>query len=143
MEWVKFNLAPRFYEIDSYNMVNHMFYLSWFEMGRFAVAEKAGILSPRFKEEGFMFVVSEVNISYKKPVGFLDKVIVETALLPAKACKLVFRHRIRSMIDKSIFCEGTTATVCVQQGKMTLKLPEWIDTSIRNYIENIQKGYPI
>lgn len=142
IQWTKFELSPRFYEVDSYHRVNHIFYLSWMEMGRFVLAEKAGILIPRIQEEEIAFVVSEVAVRYKKAIGFLDRVTVETVLLPVKNAKLTFKHQIRAVKDRSLLAEGKVATICLRRGQMQLKLPDWIMANIQNFIEIVQKGYP-
>ncbi len=141
MNWMKIEISPRFYEVDSYNIVNNMYYLSWFEMGRFSIADKAGLITPRFMEENLAFLVLEAHIYYKKPVTFLDKIIIESVVSPPKASKLIFLHRIRIKKDNSISAEGKTIVVLTKKNKLLMKMPDWVEQRIMDYIKNVQGGF--
>ncbi|WP_304224601.1 thioesterase family protein [Gracilinema caldarium] len=143
MKWVVIPIEPRFYEIDSYQIVNNMFYLSWFEMGRFAVAEKAGLICDRFHDEGLSFVVKHIDIEYKKSVLFRDKIKCETIISLWTAAKLVFNHRIRNAINNEIHSEGHSEVILLKKSKMQLNMPVWVEECINKYLNDYQEGLPI
>lgn len=140
MRWCSVDISPRFFEVDSYQMVNNMFYLSWFEMGRFAIAQKAGIVCPRFLQEKLAFVVSRAEVLYRKPVALTDTVTCESIIEKAAASRLVFRHRILNRGNHGLHAEGTTEVVCTRDGRMLLKLPAWIVEAVAWFTELWQTG---
>ncbi len=142
MKWVAVPIEPRFYEIDSYQIVNNMFYLSWFEMGRFAVAEKAGLVCDSFNDEGLAFVVKHIDIDYKRPVTFRDRVVCESVIASRTGSKLAFAHRVRNAVNNEVCTEGHTEVVLLKNAKMQLSMPGWIDDCITRYLAEYQKGFP-
>lgn len=140
--WTEIETSPRFFEVDSYRIVNNMFYISWFEMGRFAVAEKAGLVVPRFEEEGLGFVVTRTEITYRKPVVFSMRVLIGTRIFMNEASRLVFQHRISSVKTRMVCAEGTTEVACIKGGKLLVKLPPWVQDCLNTYIKDVQGGLP-
>ncbi|MCX7655965.1 MAG: acyl-CoA thioesterase [Treponemataceae bacterium] len=140
MKGIVISVEPRFYEVDSYQVVNNMFYLSWFEMGRFSVAEKAGLICERFKNEGLAFLVSHIDIYYKKPVVFRDKICCQTTIKSKIGAKLVFKHIIKKVTSHEVCSEGISEVVLMKNYKMQIKMPEWIDLCIARYIGEYQNG---
>lgn len=140
MRWHSIEIEPRFFEVDSYQMVNNMFYLSWFEMGRFAIAQKAGIVCPRFAQEHLAFVVTRAEVVYRRPISFSDFIVCESVIEKAAASRLIFQHRVRNRTNNSLHAEGTTEVVCMREGRMLLKLPEWIVAAVTWFTDLWQTG---
>jgi YbgC/YbaW family acyl-CoA thioester hydrolase len=140
MVWSKVEIQPRFYEVDSYQIVNNMYYLAWCDIGRFNIAKTAGLIIPRFYEEGIMFVVSEANIQYKKSVHFWDTVKVETIIIPTGSSKLQFKHKIKLVNGNMEAARAESATICIRNGQLIPALPEWVHEKIENYVTDVQKG---
>ncbi|MBN2353009.1 MAG: acyl-CoA thioesterase [Spirochaetales bacterium] len=142
MKWLPSPIQIRFYEVDSYRIVNNMYYLSWFELGRFAVAEKAGIACPRFEDENLAFVVSSVKVEYRKPVRFGQAVCCESLIAAVTASKIGFSHRIRNTGNGELHASGVSEVICVKDAKMLLKLPAWVEKRVREYLLKFQGGIP-
>ncbi|MCX7656086.1 acyl-CoA thioesterase [Treponema sp. J25] len=142
MNWMTIPIAIRFYEVDSYRIVNNMFYLAWFEMGRFAIAEKAGIVSDRFEKENLRFVVKHIEVEYLRPVYFKDRVVCESSICSVVGSKIDFLHIIRNEINKEIHTKGRTEVILLKDNKMQIHMPEWIKQCIDIYLEHYQKGLP-
>ena len=140
--WIETVLEPRFFEVDSYKIVNNMFYLSWFEMGRFAIAERVGLLVPRFAEENLGFVVTRSEVLYKKPVTFGTKIRSQGRIRTVEASRLVFDHRISALRSSVVYAQGTTEVVCVRDGKLLMRLPDWVQDLIIKFIKDVQGGFP-
>jgi len=139
--WNRTEIEPRFYEIDSYGIVNHMFYISWCELARLKISKDAGLLIPKLYDEVIMFVVSNIQMNYIHAINFWENsIIIESVISEVKASKLIFKHRIKSGKTKIEMAYGESSIVCLRSGKMLLSFPGWISERIDNYIKNIQKG---
>ena len=139
MKWNQIDIEPRFYEIDSYSIVNNMYYLSWMEMARLKVAKDAGILIPRLYSEGILFVVAEAHLHYENAVNFWDKVRVETIISKVQGSRMEFEHRVISQITKIQMAKATTAILCLKKGGVLPRMPEWVQEKIDAYIRNVQE----
>jgi YbgC/YbaW family acyl-CoA thioester hydrolase len=140
MNWNKIEIEPRFYEIDSYSIVNNMYYLSWMEMARLKIAKDAGILVPRLYSEGILFVVAEARITYENAVNFWDKVRVETVIRRVHGSRMEFEHQVVSQITKIRMATATTAILCLKGGNVMPRMPEWIQTKLEAYLADVQDG---
>ena len=140
LRWLSIPIEVRFYEVDSYNIVNNMYYLSWFEMGRFAIAEKAGLLVDRFREELLAFVVLEAKVRYFKPVTFVTKIECQSCISKVEKSRIKFLHKIVNSVTKEIMAEGETTVVLTRNGTLLLDMPEWVKFKINRYISEFQGG---
>lgn len=143
MRWNELDIEPRFYEIDSYSIVNNMYYLSWLEMGRLKIARDAGIMIPRLYTDSIQFVVAESHIRYDNAVNFWDKVVVESMIDKVEGSRLDFAHRVKSRITKAVMAEATTSVLCLKLGKVIPRMPEWIKERIDSYLERFQAGVAV
>lgn len=136
-------LNPRFFEVDSYQIVNNMFYVSWCEMGRFRVAQLAGIMDSgdmaQAYDGGIHFMVTESRLKYHHPIRFQDTVRVDTLLGIPEASRLKFRHTIRNRKTMRICVEANTSVVAVKDGRLLNTLPQWAMDKIEKYL-NEQQG---
>lgn len=131
-------ISPRFFEVDSYNVVNNMFYLSWCEMGRFDVAQKAGLLDSGIADGEIRFMVKESRLHYEKPVHFYNKVILHTQVETTGTSRLNFKHRIILKNTRETAAYGETATVCIKNGRLLPKLPTEVEKRVQAYIKQNQ-----
>jgi len=53
---------------------------------------------------------------------------------------LVFFHRVRKKKGNILAATGKTVVVCVKNGKLLIKLPEWVENKILDFINNVQGG---
>ena len=140
VNWNSMDVEPRFYEIDSYNIVNNMYYLSWMEMARLKVARDAGLLVPRLYSEGIFFVVTEAHIHYENAVNFWDKVRIETVITKVEGSRMEFQHRVKSQMTKTRMATAQTSIICLKQGNVIPRMPEWMDQKVEHYISETQQG---
>ena len=127
-------MKPSFYQVDSYGIVNNIYYAAWFEAGRFAVAEEANLLSEIDSESALSFIVCETSIRYIKPVRFRDSVLIQSTINRVKASKISFKHRILLCSGKILVAEGESAVVVVRNKRLLLNLPGSVSKKIMDYI---------
>lgn len=140
INWINIEVTPRFYEIDSYGIVNNMFFLGWLEMGRFKIAEIAGLIEERIIKENIIFLVTNIEISYLRPVKFLDTIVVENSLYWKGSGKLIFYHRGKNKKTKDIVFLAKSIVVCTREGNVIKVLPSFVEEKLVNFINVTQKG---
>lgn len=136
----KLELEPRFYEVDSYNIVNNMYYVSWCEMARLRVAKDAGLLVPKLFDEKIMFVVEKINVQYQNATSLWDRIQVNTLVRLTAATRLDFHHSIKSKITNQQMAQATSSIVCLKEGRLMTQLPDWFEGKLHKYIDEVQKG---
>lgn len=140
MIWNKIDIEPRFYEIDGYNIVNNMYYVSWCEMARLKLASDAGALVPKLYDDKIMFVVDSINVSYLNAVSYWDRIQIESVVRFIGGSQLDFCHSIKSKITNQVMAKGSSRVVCLKEGRLLTRLPDWLHKKLTHYIEEEQKG---
>lgn len=77
---VQTTIEVRYQETDQMGVVYHANYLTWFEIGRTKYIESLGFKYTDMENSGVVSPVTDVQISYKKPARYGEKVVVETWL---------------------------------------------------------------
>ncbi len=92
------DIRVRYAETDAMGVVYHANYLTWFEIARIALLDKAGLSYRELDDQGFLLPVLEANLKYIAPARFDDVVSVTATMneLP----------RVRIRIDYEIVCAG-------------------------------------
>lgn len=122
MRSIDIEIFPRFFEVDSFGVVNHAFYFSWFELSRFAYFKSKNITFQELEKENILFMVIEARVKYKKSVKFGEKVIVKAVMEDIKGPFVLFKHYVEK--DKEIVAEGEVKIGCVKDGKLVRSIPE-------------------
>ncbi len=79
-------LRVRYVETDAMGVVHHSHYVNWFEVARIQLLDDIHCPYASINAMGLHCPVLEVNIQYKKPAFFDDRIIIEAAILePPKA----------------------------------------------------------
>ena len=142
INWNVVEINPRFFEVDSYGIVNNVFHLSWCELGRFAIAKEIGFHSEQndnINSSSIQFLVSESHIKYKMPAYFEDTIRIETAVLGNYASKITFLHRIKRKKTNKILSTAKVSVVYLENNQLQLKFAPWMEQMIYNYI-NYKQG---
>jgi len=73
-------LRVQFRDLDAYAHVNHAVYVTWFEVARTDALRELGIALVGPDALGLQFVVSELDVQYRRPAVAEDVVRIETCL---------------------------------------------------------------
>jgi YbgC/YbaW family acyl-CoA thioester hydrolase len=86
-----------FSETDAMGIVHHSNHARYLERGRVEFLRLAGLGYSTVIEKGYHFPLTDIRISYKKPLVFDEVICVETELAELSRLRLTFRYRIYSV----------------------------------------------
>lgn len=95
-------------------VVYHANYLVWFEIGRTKYIEQLGFKYTEMEDKDLVSPVIDAQISYKTPIKYGDKVIVETWLEDYDGIRTTYGYRIRNGKNE-IAVTGMTKHVVVKK----------------------------
>ena len=87
-------IRVHFRDLDPYAHVNHSVYVTWFEIGRTEALRDNGILLAGPHAIGYQFVVSELEIRYRKPALADDLVHIESAIVELRGASSRWQQRV-------------------------------------------------
>ncbi|MBN1255060.1 MAG: acyl-CoA thioesterase [Deltaproteobacteria bacterium] len=112
----------RFYEVDSYQVVWHGHYISWFEVGRNELASQFGLDPEQLKEIGLMAPVIDLSCKFKRPARYGDVVVVQTTTERCETAKMIFHYGV--LRDNEMLAEGSTVHVLTDlTGTLLYRVP--------------------
>ena len=126
-------LRVRYAETDQMGVAHNSNYLVWFEVGRSEFCRAVGYPYSRIEEEGFVLVVAEATVRYKRPARYDDPLIVRSAVtkIGRRVCR--FGYSILHAETGELIAVGATTHVVVdrESGRPT-SLPEQVVEHFRD-----------
>ena len=117
-------IAVRFAELDPYAHVNHAVYVTYFEVARSEALASVGAPLHLMAEEGFQFVVTDIQVSFKRAAVAGELLVVETEVSEVRRASTVWSQRI--LRDDEVMVTGTIrAAVTDTKGRPT-RPPAWL-----------------
>ncbi|MEE4198138.1 MAG: thioesterase family protein [Bacteroidales bacterium] len=110
------------YELDSFGHLNNAVYINYTEQARWEILNKKGLLD-LFINHGFLLVVTETNIRYKKELKLFDEVDVETEVR-FEAPYLVFDHQIKNLRSGNNAAKAIVKTLLVSKDRIPQDIPD-------------------
>jgi acyl-CoA thioester hydrolase len=108
-EW---NARVYFEDTDSGGVVYHANYLKFMERARTEWLRNLGLNQIKLKQEKkVMFVVRKIDIQYKIPARFNDKLLIQTNCVKTTDYSIMLKQNI--LRDKQIITEGKVEIVCI------------------------------
>jgi len=115
-------VRPRFSEIDAMTIVWHGNYVKFLEDGREDFGIKYGLDYMSVYEAGYMTPVVKMNLEYKAPVFYGQKIVVETTFINSPAAKIVFEYKIVCGSTGNVLTTATTQQVFINADTRELEL---------------------
>jgi len=84
----------RFYELDPYGHLNHSVYVQLFETGRIELLDAVGLGLSDLDEQGYRFVVTNIETTFVKSVEAGDSLVVETEVVETRRASSIWHQRI-------------------------------------------------
>jgi acyl-CoA thioester hydrolase len=127
-------IVPRYAETDQGGVVHHSVYPVWFEMGRTELLRANGLAYKDLEEAGVFFVVAELNIKYRRPAKYDEKLQLETSCSKVRTSKIEHIYKLTRCSDGVLLAEGSSVLACVNvQGKIC-RIPEFIYPEMKETI---------
>ena len=101
----------RFNEVDSMGIVWHGSYAKYFEDAREEFGKVYDLGYLKIFKEGFFAPLVNLDFSFKKPLIYGDKAIVEAIFINTESAKICFNYIIYSETDNSIIATGRSTQV--------------------------------
>ncbi|HXF62447.1 MAG TPA: thioesterase family protein [Caldilineaceae bacterium] len=128
---VPLELTVRFAETDLMGVVHHSAYIVWFEAGRVAWMEAAGVPYAEIAAGGHHFAVTGVQAEYRAAARFGHAVRVVTWLARLRSRQVAFRYEVRHAQSDELLATGVSEHICVDlEGRMA-KIPQAVVERLR------------
>lgn len=123
-------------EMDSFQHVNNLVYLRWFESARMAYFSQLnyeGVM----KETGIGPILRDSRIRYRIPLTYPGNIISATRITRLEEDRFSMEHLVYSLEHEAVAAEGDAVVVCVDYNKNAkAAIPEY-------YREHILSTEPI
>lgn len=90
----EFSVRVRYSETDQMGVVYHGNYAQYFEMGRVEWLRNLGVSYKWMEDNGIMLPVVSLQINYKKPAYYDDRLTVKTVFKRQTSVKIEFDYEI-------------------------------------------------
>ncbi|UCC96551.1 MAG: acyl-CoA thioesterase [Phycisphaerales bacterium] len=118
-------IVPRYAETDKGGLVHHSVYPVWFEMGRTELLRANGVAYKDLERAGVLFVVARLQIKYRRPAEYDDKLELETTCSWVTASKVEHTYTLRRCRDGVVLAEGTSTLACVDASGALRRVPDF------------------
>jgi len=121
-------IQPRYSETDQGGVVHHAVYAEYFEMGRTELLRANGLAYKDLEAAGVFFVIAELNIKYRRPAFYDEKLDLLTTLTNVTASKVVHSYKLTRPNTGEILTEGSSTLACIDANGKIRRMPEFMYT---------------
>lgn len=116
----------RYAETDQMGVVHHASYVVWLEEGRSTWLRTHGRSYAQFEAEGLRLAVSELQVRYKQPAHYDQRVTIRCWVSEVRSRQVQFEYEIIDAESKAIFVTGYTKHICLDRAGNVAKIPlQW------------------
>ena len=120
------SIVPRYAETDKAGVVHHSVYPVWFEMGRTELLRANGVAYKDLETAGVFFVVARLQIKYRRPALYDEKLELETTCSLVTASKVEHTYKLTRCGDRIVLAEAGTMLACVNAEGKLQRVPEFM-----------------
>ncbi len=117
-------IRVRYAETDRMGLLHHANYLVYFEQSRTELLRQLGVTYKDLEDQGFLLVLTKVEVRYKKPARYDDLLTVRTIVVKTTAVRI--DHRYEVYRDGDLVAEGSSTLACVDRTGRPQALPEFL-----------------
>jgi acyl-CoA thioester hydrolase len=117
-------IRVRYAEADRMGFLHHSHYLVYFEQGRTELLRSQGFSYRDLEDQGFLLVLTRVQVRYKSPARYDDLLTLRTTVLRTTLAKI--EHRYELFRDGLVLAEGETTLGCIGRDGRVQPLPEFL-----------------
>lgn len=120
------DIVPRYSETDQAGVVHHSVFPVWFEMGRTELLRVNKVAYKDLEAAGVFFVVARLNLRYRRPVLYDEKLRLETECSKVTASKIEHSYRLFRESDGVLLTEGSSILACVSGDGKVRRIPKFM-----------------
>ncbi|MEK4250804.1 acyl-CoA thioesterase [Paenibacillus sp. FSL W7-1287] len=98
-KWLVHPQRVRYQETDQMGVVFHGNYVTWFEIGRTEWVRALGVTYRDIEENGLLFPVIDLSVSYELPAKYDDMVIICTRMKHLTPLRMEFESQVRKVTE--------------------------------------------
>lgn len=114
----------RYAETDQMGRAYHTHYLVWCEVGRTDLMRGLGTSYAELEERGVFLPVSGLEVDYRRPAEYEDRVRVTTTVERVRSRSVSFRYDLHRRPGGELLARARTELVCVGSGGRLRRLPD-------------------
>ncbi|QLK86226.1 1,4-dihydroxy-2-naphthoyl-CoA hydrolase MenI [Staphylococcus sp. 17KM0847] len=135
-------IEVRYQETDQMGVVYHGNYATWFEVARTDYIRKLGLDYMEMEQQGVVSPVTELNIQYKKSVGYPEKVTIKTWVSRFSRLRSRYEYEIYNT-QGTLVTTGYTDNVLITKDsgkpvRLDKAFPNWYD--VYRHIDECNKS---
>ncbi len=115
-------IRVRYAETDRMGLLHHANYLVYFEQARTELLRSQGWTYKDLEDQGFLLVLTKVEVRYKRPARYDDLLTVRTFVERTTTVRI--DHRYEVFRDGELVAEATSTLACVDRDGRPQALPE-------------------
>jgi acyl-CoA thioester hydrolase len=115
-------IRVRYAETDRMGLLHHANYLVYFEQGRTELLRSQGLAYKDLEDQGFLLVLTKVEVRYRRPVHYDDLLLVRTIVERTTGVRIDHRYEVSR--DGLLLAEGATTLACVDREGRPQPLPD-------------------
>ncbi len=119
-----------YHDTDCGGVVYYANYLKYFEEARTEFLADKNIDISNLSNQGILFVVKEVNISYKKPACYGQIIDIQTELNKVKTASLLFFQTIK--LKELTLVSAETKLACINKEFKAWMIPKKTSIKLKN-----------
>ncbi|WP_020473952.1 acyl-CoA thioesterase [Zavarzinella formosa] len=116
-------IRVRYAETDRMGLLHHANYLVYFEQARTELLRGSGMTYLDMENQGFMLVLTKIEVKYKRPAKYDDVLIIRTTV--ARTTPVRIEHSYQVLRGTELLAEGSSTLACVDREGKLQSLPEW------------------
>ena len=106
-------------DTDCGGVVYYANYLKYFERARTEYLEERGLSVAGLMNEGTVFVVVHVEVDYRSPARYGDRLVIDTRVSEVSPASFVFSHVVKNKVNGRTIVEGAARLAATDgQGKV-------------------------
>ena len=132
-------IPVRFAETDLMGVVHHGAYVIWFEAGRVAWMEAAGMPYAEVAAGGHHFAVTGIQVEYRTAARFGETVTVVSRLARLRSRQVAFSYEVRRGDD--LLATGMSEHICVDLDGRMAKIPPEVVARLTDGAARLAAGW--
>src|SRR5262245_52037690 len=114
----------RYAETDRMGLLHHANYLVYFEQARTELLRDAGANYKDLEDQGFLLVLTKVEVRYLRPARYDDVLTVRTRV--ERVTYVRIDHRYEVLRDGELLAEGRSTLACIDRDGRPQALPDFL-----------------